>query len=99
MLTMRKTLLAVAIVITFSVGNLAAAPAAYKEPLDAQSLNAIKLEFGKLMELANRHDFNALHGMFWQSPSALLVAKSAIPSEGSWAGFWGNAPAPTYFCV
>jgi hypothetical protein len=42
------------------------------------------------MELANNHDFKALHGMFWQSPSTLLVAKSAIPSEGNWAGFWGN---------
>jgi hypothetical protein len=42
------------------------------------------------MELANKHDFKALHEMFWQSPSALLVAKSAIPSEGTWAGFWGN---------
>ena len=42
------------------------------------------------MELANRHDFKALHGMFWQSPSTLLVAKSAIASEGNWAGFWGN---------
>jgi hypothetical protein len=42
------------------------------------------------MELANRHDLKALHEMFWQSPSALLVAKSAIPSEGNWAGFWGN---------
>lgn len=39
---------------------------------------------------ANRHDLKALHLMFWQSPSVLLVAKSAIPSEGSWAGFWGN---------
>jgi hypothetical protein len=29
--------------------------------------------------------------MFWQSPSALLVAKSAVPSEGNWAGVWGNA--------
>ena len=28
--------------------------------------------------------------MFWQSPSVLLVAKSAVPSEGNWAGFWGN---------
>lgn len=28
--------------------------------------------------------------MFWQSSSALLVAKSAMPSEGNWAGFWGN---------
>jgi len=43
------------------------------------------------MELANRHDINALHEMFWQSPSALIVAKSSSPSlEGNWAGFWGN---------
>ena len=28
--------------------------------------------------------------MFWQSPSTLLVANSAIPTEGNWAGFWGN---------
>jgi hypothetical protein len=28
--------------------------------------------------------------MFWQSPSALLVAKSAVPSECNWAAFWGN---------
>ena len=42
------------------------------------------------MKLANNHDFKALNEMFWQSPSTLLVAKSAIPSEGNWAGFWGN---------
>jgi hypothetical protein len=42
------------------------------------------------MELANRHDLKALHEIFWQSPSALLVAKSATPAEGNWAGFWGN---------
>ena len=30
------------------------------------------------MELANRHDLKALHEMFWQSPSALLVAKSTF---------------------
>lgn len=60
------------------------------EPLDPQTLNTIESAFGKLMELANKHDFKALHGMFWQSPSTLLVAKSAIPSEGDWAGIWGN---------
>ncbi|MET0719833.1 MAG: hypothetical protein ABWY64_03185, partial [Tardiphaga sp.] len=70
--------------------STAAAPAASAEPLDAATLNTIRLQFGRLMELANAHDFKALHGMFWQSPSALLVAKSAIPSEGNWAGFWGN---------
>jgi hypothetical protein len=42
------------------------------------------------MELANKHDLKALHEMFWKSPSALLVAKSAILSEGNWAGVWGN---------
>lgn len=87
---MYKTVLAAAIALTVSTGSLSAAPAAYKEPLDVQTLDTIKSEFGKLMELANHHDFKALHGMFWQSPSALLVAKSAIPSEGNWAGFWGN---------
>jgi hypothetical protein len=43
------------------------------------------------MQLANRHDLQTLSTMFWQSPSVLLVAKSAVPSEGNWAGFWGNA--------
>jgi hypothetical protein len=86
---MRKTFLAAVIAWTVFAGSLAAAPTAEKEPPDAQTLNTIKSEFGKLMELANRHDFKALHGMFWQSLSALLVAKSAI-SEGNWTGFWGN---------
>jgi hypothetical protein len=47
--------------------------------LDAPSLSSIRSQFGRLMELANRHDVKTLHGMFWQSPSVLLVAKSAIP--------------------
>ncbi|HTZ78774.1 MAG TPA: hypothetical protein VMC10_12730 [Stellaceae bacterium] len=42
------------------------------------------------MELANRHDLRAIHEMFWQSPSALLVAKSAVPADGNRAGYWGN---------
>jgi hypothetical protein len=69
-----------------SVGASAAEP----DPLDAQALNTIRAHFSELMQLANRHDLAALHAMFWQSPSALLVAKSAIPAEGNWAGFWGN---------
>jgi hypothetical protein len=86
---MHKTLLAAAIALA-SAGSLAAAPANSKEPLDAQTLDTIRSDFRKLMELANRHDFQALHEMFWQSPSTLLVAKNAMPSEGNWAGFWGN---------
>lgn len=59
-------------------------------PIDAQTLETVKTRFHHLMDLANRHDIAAINDMFWQSPSALLVAKSAVPSEGNWAGFWGN---------
>jgi predicted RNA-binding protein len=88
---MQKTLLAVAFAAAALVaGSAAAAPAATKDPLDASTLKAIGSQFSRLMELANRHNIRAIHEMFWQSPTALLVAKSAIPSEGNWAGYWGN---------
>lgn len=88
---MYNTILVTLIASALATGTVASAsPAVRKEPLDAATLSAIKSQFGRLMELANKHDFKALHGMFWQSPSTLLVAKSAIPSEGNWAGFWGN---------
>ncbi len=73
-----------------ATGSAAAQRAAHKDPLDAPTLDAVRSRFGELMELANKHDLKALHEMFWQSRSALLVAKSAIPSEGNWAGVWGN---------
>lgn len=63
---------------------------ANKDQPDASKLDTVRSRFGELMELANKHDLKALHEMFWQSSSALLVAKSAVPSEGNWAGFWGN---------
>ncbi len=88
---MQKMHFAVALAVAaLSAGTSAAAPVARKDLLDAAALNTIKSEFSQLMELANRHDVKAIHGMFWQSPSALLVAKGAVPSEGNWAGFWGN---------
>ena len=88
---MLKTLFAAALALaTVSTGSVAVARAVYRDPLDAPTLKTISSQFSKLMVLANQHDLKALHEMFWQSPSALLVAKSAIPSEGNWAGFWGN---------
>ena len=87
---MNKILLATLAAAALSTAAVATAPAVSAEPLDAATVDTIKSQFGKLMELANNHDFKALHEMFWQSPSTLLVAKSAIPSEGNWAGFWGN---------
>jgi hypothetical protein len=87
---MRKAFLVTLIASVLSTGAVASASAVRKEPLDATILGASKSKFGGLMELANKHDFKALREMFWQSPSTLLVAKSLIQSEGSWAGFWGN---------
>lgn len=86
---MQKTFFAFAAA-ALVAGSAVAAPAADEDPLDAPTLNTIGSQFSRLMELANRHDIKAIHAMFWQSPSALLVAKSAIPSEGNWAGYWGN---------
>jgi hypothetical protein len=85
---MHKTLRSAAIALAaFSAGSVSAAPAGYADPLAQSTLNTIRSRFA---ELANRHEVKGLHEMFWQSPSALLVAKSAIASEGDWAGFWGN---------
>ena len=89
---MCKTLYIAALALAvLHAGSVSAAPARPADPLSPATLSTIRSRFGKLMELADRHDIQGLHAMFWQSPSALLVAKSAIPSEGQWAGFWGNA--------
>jgi hypothetical protein len=87
----KKTSLAVAFTMaSFFAASMAAAQVTYQDPLDVESLNTIKAQYSQLMDSANKHDLKALHDMFWQSPSTLLVAKSAISSEGNWAGFWGN---------
>ena len=86
----RMVLAAALALATAAPRSVAAVPATDRDPLDAPTLDTVRSQFGKLMELANKHDLKALHEMFWQSPSALLVAKSAIPSEGNWAGVWGN---------
>jgi len=86
-----KLMIAALLASAVSTGAVAAPPDTRDAPLDSETLGTIRSRFGTLMELANRHDFRALHDMFWQSPSALLVAKSAVPSEGNWAGYWGNA--------
>jgi len=88
---MRKALLVTAALAVVAAGSATAAAATESDPLDAATLTTIGAQFGQLMDLANRHDLTALHAMFWQSPSALLVAKSAVPAEGNWSGYWGNA--------
>jgi hypothetical protein len=85
-----KTALVALVFISAAVPATPVSAVAYRDPLPSPTLDTIKSRFGQLIALANRHDLKALHFMFWQSPSVLLVAKSANPSEGNWAGFWGN---------
>ena len=59
------------------------------QPLGAATLDHVRDLFHQLMDHANRHDLDAIRAMFWDSPSALIVAKSVDPAEGNWAGFWG----------
>jgi ketosteroid isomerase-like protein len=58
-------------------------------PIPEASLDDVKALFKDLMAAANKHDVAAIRQMFWDSPSALIVAKSVDPAEGDWAGFWG----------
>jgi hypothetical protein len=58
-------------------------------PLSDASLEEVKTLFHQLMASANKHDVAAIRQMFWDSRSALIVAKSVDPAEGDWAGFWG----------
>lgn len=87
---MKSTFLASAVALAVASVAASAAAAGPRDPLDARTLATVGSRFGQLMAAANRHDLAALGGMYWQSPSTLLVAKSAVPSEGNWAGTWGN---------
>jgi hypothetical protein len=62
---MYKTFLAILVATVLSTVAAAAVPAVDAEPLDAATLDTIRSQFGRLMDLANKHDFKALHGMFW----------------------------------
>lgn len=66
------------------------ATAAERDTLSDHTREEIRNNFIHLSDLANKHDIKAIHEMFWQSPSAMLVAKSADPAEGNWAAVWGN---------
>ncbi|MFM0334401.1 hypothetical protein [Paraburkholderia strydomiana] len=69
--------------------DTSAASIASALPLSERSLEDVKDRFRQLTTAANRHDAQAIEQMFWDSPSALLVAKSVDAAEGNWAGFWG----------
>jgi len=72
---MYKTLLATPTATALSTVAVEAAPAVRAEPLDAATLKTIKSQFGRLMELANNHDFQ---GSAWD---VLAIALDPIGGE------------------
>jgi len=70
--------------------NQSIASSSYIEPLDVDTLDKLKALYKQLIVAENRHDLAAVKRLVWESPSTLFVAKTATPSEGNWAGFWGS---------
>ncbi len=95
----RSSIAAAALAATFMLASATHAVAATADsdtqkvdaahPVAEASLEDVKTLFHDLMAAANKHDVAAIRQMFWDSPSALIVAKSVDPAEGDWAGFWG----------
>jgi hypothetical protein len=85
------TLLTVAQATLLGFPRQAAAEPAYTEPLNAPTIDQLKILYKQLIDAENRHDLNSVRRFIWPSPSALFVAKTATPTEGNWAGFWGTA--------
>jgi hypothetical protein len=71
--------------------------AAYKEPLDATSIEELKTLFKTLIDAENDHNTEAVKPYVWDSPSTLFVAKTATAAEGNWAGFWGKDVVIAHF--
>lgn len=80
------------LIVTVSIlASMPMAMAAEHDPLSAKTRETLRQDFIQLADLANKHDVAGIHNMFWQSPSAMLVAKSANPEvEGNWSAVWGN---------
>jgi hypothetical protein len=60
-----------------------------QQPIPTRSLEELRLLYRRLITVENQHDAAAVSALVWQNPSALLVAKTATPAGGNWAGFWG----------
>jgi hypothetical protein len=71
-------------------GAAHSAPISATHPLSDAALGQVQALFHQLMALANKHDVAAIRQMFWDSPSAMIVAKSVDPAEGDWAAVWGT---------
>jgi hypothetical protein len=69
----------------------------FVEPLDAATIDNLKILYKQLIDAENRHDFGAVRTILWNSQSTLFVAKTATPAEGNWAGFWGTDVVMQHF--
>ena len=66
------------------------ARALHGQLLSAHDFEQLTDLYKRLIDAENRHDIAAVKPLFWVSPDALFVAKTATAAEGNWAGFWGT---------
>src|SRR6201992_3385399 len=66
------------------------AHAPHGQLLNAHDFEQLTDLYNRLIVANNNHDIAAVKPMFWVSPDALFVAKTATAAEGNWAGFWGT---------
>jgi hypothetical protein len=66
------------------------ARALHRQLLNAHDFEQLTDLYKRLIDAENDHDIAAVKPLFWVSPDALFVAKTATPAEGNWAGFWGT---------
>jgi hypothetical protein len=66
------------------------AHAPHGQLLNAHDFEQLTDLYKRLIVAENNHDIAAVKPLFWVSPDALFVAKTATAAEGNWAGFWGT---------
>ena len=92
----QKSLIAVSLFVILARPPSAAASdhqsarAPHGQLLSAHDFEQLTDLYKRLIDAENHHDIAAVKLLFWLSPDALFVAKTATAAEGNWAGFWGT---------
>src|SRR5262249_37678430 len=94
-MSMRTPLLAVLSLVAMLASTQV--DAADSSTLDAGTLGEIDALYRRLIKAENHHDLAAGRALLWDSPSTLLVAKTATGAEDNWAGFWGTEVVMRHF--
>ena len=85
-----KAATVIALILTGALSAKDAAAATDTGSIPAATEQELRTLYKNLIDAENAHDIDAVSHFVWKSPSALFVAKTKTPAEGTWAGFWGT---------